>query len=139
MLWGRLDGAERLISALLPETKDKDVRDQLIREAHLSILEEEAKPNGLLDHRFERSTPDKIWTFYNKDFRVPEKITLEAAVQLASRGTNISGGMFGGLTQIEQFGLLKFVAGCFAVAGSLTLKISRVWFNLRKIWRGLFS
>ena len=139
MLWGRLDGAERLISALLPETKDEKIRDQLIREAHLSILAEEAKPNGLIDHRFERAAPEKIWNFYNKDFRVPDKITFEAAVQLASRGTNISGGMFGGLTQIEQFGILKFVAGCFATAGWIALKISKIASKLREIWRGLFS
>ena len=43
MLWGRLDGAERLITALLPEKKDNDLRKSLIKEAHMSILGEDIK------------------------------------------------------------------------------------------------
>jgi len=41
ILWGRLDGAERLITALLPEFENKKVRAQLIAEAHDAILVEE--------------------------------------------------------------------------------------------------
>jgi patatin-related protein len=41
ILWGRLDGAERLITALLPEPENKKVRAQLIAEAHDAILVEE--------------------------------------------------------------------------------------------------
>ena len=38
---GRLDGAERLITALLPDPKDKSVRDEMIKQAHSAILIEE--------------------------------------------------------------------------------------------------
>jgi patatin-related protein len=41
ILWGRLDGAERLITALLPEPENKNVRAQLIGEAHDAILVDE--------------------------------------------------------------------------------------------------
>lgn len=49
IMWGRLDGAERLITALLPDTDDKQgnpvdnsqVRAALIEEAHSAILREE--------------------------------------------------------------------------------------------------
>lgn len=41
IMWGRLDGAERLITALLPDPKDKGVRDEMIRQAHSAILIEE--------------------------------------------------------------------------------------------------
>lgn len=41
ILWGRLDGAERLITALLPDQENKKVRAQLIGEAHDAILVEE--------------------------------------------------------------------------------------------------
>src|SRR5262249_7178766 len=34
ILWGRLDGAERIISALLPNNEDEELRKQLIKEAH---------------------------------------------------------------------------------------------------------
>ncbi|MBD2440545.1 patatin-like protein [Nostoc sp. FACHB-110] len=41
LLWGRLDAAERLISALLPGDDYQENRQQLIKEAHIAILEEE--------------------------------------------------------------------------------------------------
>lgn len=41
IMWGRLDGAERLITALLPYPSDAAVRDALIKEAHAVILREE--------------------------------------------------------------------------------------------------
>lgn len=41
IMWGRLDGAERLITALLPDPDFELVREKLIGEAHLAILHEE--------------------------------------------------------------------------------------------------
>jgi predicted acylesterase/phospholipase RssA len=38
LMWGRLDGAERIVSAILPEGSPD--RERLIREAHIGILEE---------------------------------------------------------------------------------------------------
>ncbi len=40
IMWGRLDGAERLITSLLGDA-DPDARDQLIVETHLAILQDE--------------------------------------------------------------------------------------------------
>ena len=40
LLWGRLDGAERLISTLLSGTRYADCRDRLVGEAQAAILEE---------------------------------------------------------------------------------------------------
>jgi hypothetical protein len=40
-MWGRLDGAERLITALLPDEKYAKIRKFLTREAQVKILEEE--------------------------------------------------------------------------------------------------
>ena len=48
IMWGRLDGAERLISALLPGEQNALVRQELINEAHTAILKEELKPQSLL-------------------------------------------------------------------------------------------
>jgi patatin-related protein len=47
MLWGRLDGAERIISALLPDKDDDEVRKNLIKEAHIAILDEEIKAGDI--------------------------------------------------------------------------------------------
>jgi patatin-related protein len=41
IMWGRLDGAERLIAALLPDAKYKDLRELLTRQAQTQILAEE--------------------------------------------------------------------------------------------------
>jgi len=41
LLWGRLDGAERLITTLLPHEEQAELRHKLIEEAHLAILAEE--------------------------------------------------------------------------------------------------
>lgn len=44
ILWGRLDGAERIISAMLPGEHLAARRSQLIAEAHAAILEEDLRP-----------------------------------------------------------------------------------------------
>jgi patatin-related protein len=41
ILWGRLDGAERIIASTLPGDANKEMREQMITEAHKSILREE--------------------------------------------------------------------------------------------------
>jgi patatin-related protein len=47
ILWGRLDGAERLIVSLLPDAADRDLRDCYIRRVRNAILREEFDPvNG---------------------------------------------------------------------------------------------
>ena len=44
ILWGRLDGAERLITSMLSDEEDIKVREKLINEAHSAILLEELTP-----------------------------------------------------------------------------------------------
>jgi patatin-related protein len=41
ILWGRLDGTERLITVLLPGDEYQSAREELLKEAQLAILEEE--------------------------------------------------------------------------------------------------
>jgi patatin-related protein len=41
ILWGRLDGAERIICAMLPDPADRMIRDTLLERATLAILREE--------------------------------------------------------------------------------------------------
>lgn len=41
MMWGRLDGAERIITALLPEDKHRELRQELIAKAQAVIVLEE--------------------------------------------------------------------------------------------------
>jgi hypothetical protein len=41
ILWGRLDGAERIISGMFPAGEREDLRTELIREAHEAIIRED--------------------------------------------------------------------------------------------------
>ena len=54
IMWGRLDGCERLLAALFPATADKAIRQALLEEAQRTILREEMQPEGygLLVDRF---------------------------------------------------------------------------------------
>jgi patatin-related protein len=75
VMWGRLDGAERIITMLLTGKENQNLRSQLIEEAHLGIIEEtmskvnfqafkdaivaqfrDTGKNGQPDPRFETST-----------------------------------------------------------------------------------
>lgn len=47
IMWGRLDGAERLVHALLPNEADRAARDGLIAEAHKAIIIEETMARHL--------------------------------------------------------------------------------------------
>lgn len=46
IMWGRLDGAERLITSLLPDPADKGVREEMIRQAQVGILKEDMAPKN---------------------------------------------------------------------------------------------
>lgn len=46
ILWGRLDGAERLLAALLPRTDDRALREQMLARAQRAILREEMGQGG---------------------------------------------------------------------------------------------
>jgi hypothetical protein len=45
ILWGRLDGAERLLDVLLPGAENDELRAGLLVEAHEAILREELRPS----------------------------------------------------------------------------------------------
>lgn len=46
IMWGRLDGCERLLAALFPETKNDAIRRALLQDAQRIILREEMQPDG---------------------------------------------------------------------------------------------
>jgi patatin-related protein len=46
IMWGRLDGCERLLTAFFPETKHDKIREALVQDAQRTILLEEMRPEG---------------------------------------------------------------------------------------------
>jgi len=139
MLWGRLDGAERIISALLPATKDREIRDQLIKEAHMSILQNENKPNGLIEPTRRPDTAEELWKYYKKDFQVRRKLPLEVKIELDSRGANVTGNMFVGLSETHHFGLGKGIGRLAAWLGAVARSINSLVFKIVAVVRGIFS
>lgn len=46
IMWGRLDGCERILTTLFPAAEDKVIRDALLLEAQCTIVREEMKPDS---------------------------------------------------------------------------------------------
>ncbi len=74
MMWGRLDAAECLLSALLPPGAE---RDQLIEEIHLAILQEELTPRDEVEVFKAKSVTEKIASEKLKAENKAEKARLE--------------------------------------------------------------
>ena len=90
MLWGRLDGAERIITALLPGSDEcaRCIRERMILEASAEILAEEVRELGLKEARqliveaFMRTASDKPNSKALADFvRKVHPITTDAHLQ----------------------------------------------------------
>jgi hypothetical protein len=76
IMWGRLDAAERLITTLLPEPHQEQVRNELLREAQLEIVREEfdtAGHNELLALLLQASLELRPRGSDQTDARVPKK------------------------------------------------------------------
>jgi patatin-related protein len=70
IMWGRLDGCERLLAALFPATEDQAIREALLQEAQRTILREEMQPEGyaLLVDRFAETLAKQGGTTLNEAF-----------------------------------------------------------------------
>jgi patatin-related protein len=91
ILWGRLDGAERIISAVLPQGSPDAAR--LVRSAHLAILRE----------RF-ASQAESIYENLKTSYEVDRRIDPLTAVKLLARFAAVSFRMliFAGLVRIRK-------------------------------------
>jgi patatin-related protein len=99
MLWGRLDGAERIIESLLPDDADKPLREVLTREATEIILNDMFKPagatnlaktvEGFLQKGFKANRGEQESTL--RDYmRTTEKILTNGAAELATTVINLA-------------------------------------------------
>lgn len=149
MLWGRLDGVERIISALLPEKVDCEARKHLINEAHIGIFKQEIEEGnadavcGLLSHALAHSKPqepcgknlqdlvrqvltqnagrlnDAQKTALTMPQTLNRQLQPRRALEYISRSTNITGDMLSGLSDKYQFERGKRVSGWIARLGTV--------------------
>jgi hypothetical protein len=79
LLWGRLDAADRIITALLPHESSKRLRDQLIDEAQDEIIEEFDLTKRVRDAALNNAVADA------RSGNDARKEAIEAAVQAVSK------------------------------------------------------
>jgi patatin-related protein len=155
MLWGRLDGAERLISILLAGDNE-ETREWLIREAHLDIINQEIEEGNadavcrLLSHALTHTPPQepcgqklgklvrevltqntsRLSTAQQTTLMTPQTLNRQLqprrALEYISRSTNITGDMLSGLADKYQSNRGKTVAKWIAGVGSTLWNIIAV-------------
>lgn len=155
IIWGRLDGAERLIAVSLPESLTPKDRQALLFEAHLGILSDEFKSgNGdavcrLLSnarkHPHKNASDDAyvfdlIATFEKQNpgmtdaqrnlLRVPQKLDRhlesETALKYISRSTNITGNMLSELADSYRSKPAKRFSAWVAQVGTILWELIAV-------------
>ena len=148
MLWGRLDGAERIIGALLPNNDESEVRQSLVNEAHLGIINEEIMEGNadavcrLLSHALAHAKPkepcgenlhkmvrrvldqhrsrlnDRQITALTTPQTLDRQLQPRRALEYISRSTNISGDMFASLADKYHIQRGRTAAKWMAQVGS---------------------
>ena len=155
IIWGRLDGAERLIAVSLPESLTPKDQQALLFEAHLGILSDEFKSgNGdavcrLLSnarkHPHKNASDDAyvfdlIATFEKQNpgmtdaqrnlLRVPQKLDRhlesETALKYISRSTNITGNMLSELADSYRSKPAKRFSAWVAQVGTILWELIAV-------------
>jgi hypothetical protein len=113
ILWGRLDAAERLISALWPATADPAQRDELIANAHAGIIGDvlrdadyRALLGALVPGGLSATVPDgpvptteitAVISAIRENYRIPPPPPAQARVELATRAARVADGVARGL------------------------------------------
>jgi hypothetical protein len=120
ILWGRLDGAERLITMVLPEPDQATVqlRKQLIDEAHETIVTQVLQLN-------DAERPD--WKRHLRNFilEVPSQPAPELVARSAARATAVVGDLLGGIST-EQSNPAKHLFRRVAMVGRLAWSLVEV-------------
>jgi patatin-related protein len=99
ILWGRLDGAERIITALLPKDEDKPKRDGLIDAAHNEIVVEEAKR---VFETWDVRGKDVLAYFkdrFHKEYDTTRRFDPQRLVHSAGRSSRVFGDLLEGYSQ----------------------------------------
>jgi hypothetical protein len=142
ILWGRLDAAERLISALWPTTADPAGREALIADAHAGIIGDVLRDEnyrillgrlvtGGLGPSPAPGTPvppaevQKVIAAIKENYQPPPPPPAQARVELAARAARVADGVARGLPaapgplqQVRTWAsrALRFLAGLVEVA-----------------------
>src|SRR5215204_5757263 len=113
ILWGRLDGAERIITVLLPTDEGREKREELIARAHRAILDEE-----VFSKYTEGSTtlspgdagtlsPENVLERYrdkhDKEYEATRKLDAQHTLHSAARASRVFGDMLDGYAETQRW------------------------------------
>ena len=144
MLWGRLDGAERLIAVLVP---NRDARDALRIGAHATILREEFQGSGRdellsvikksgraeFEKLLERESDDsELVACFASSYGGPKGLERARASRLAASSAKVGGKVLGGITGerpvLAPFSvLLRAIGGVATGALGLVDRVKRLF------------
>lgn len=102
ILWGRLDGAERIITALLPKQEDIPERDELIKEAHRAILEEDAEK---VFEAWDSGGKDPLTYFqerFHEEYGAKRRFDPQRLLPNAGRASRVFGDVLGGYEAMQR-------------------------------------
>jgi len=160
ILWGRLDGAERIITALLPNEEDEPKRMELIEEAHYAILRDqkvfgegtEASGSSPSGDSGDSSTSDALERFrrqYRSGYEEMRRLDPERTVRSAARASRVFGDMLeryeenqrrlpkGGVVWVTRLARLFWLSVEVAVPDSLASLVFRHGLKLLYIFEAL--
>jgi hypothetical protein len=113
ILWGRLDGAERIITALLPNEEDEPKRRELIEEAHCAILRDQevlgedaevprSSPSGDPGGSSTHDTLERFRRQYRSGYEETRRLNPERTVRSAARASRVFGDMLEGYEENQR-------------------------------------
>ena len=159
ILWGRLDGAERIITALLPKNEDQSKRNELIAEAHRRIIDEdvfskitEDVPTLAANPQPAVAATDTLERFrdkYNREYEKTRRFDPQRTMRSASRASRVFGDMLegysetqrrlpkGGVVWVTRIAQLFWLMVEVAVPDSLGALLFRHWLKLLYVFEAL--
>ena len=129
MLWGRLDGAECIINALLPDPADTLRREKYIRDAQLAILQEfrltETGKTALpASSPSTGNTPASLVTEFTRNYKVNPEFPAKETLEVTGRATRVTGDLLGALA--DKYSVLTNPATLISRIGQIFLSIVQV-------------
>jgi patatin-related protein len=95
ILWGRLDGAERIINALLPNDEAPNgTRARLIKEAQMHILEDEVR---LWEERAMPKDTEDLYEYFRASYKPDRRLDEDNGERVLSRSLRVMGEIFKGI------------------------------------------
>jgi len=129
MLWGRLDGAECLINALLPDPADTLQRERFIRKAQQAILQDfQNTETGMTALPSSSSTatddPTSLINEFTQRYKVSTEFPSKDTLEVTGRAARVTGDLLGNLA--DKYPALSNPAGIISRISQIFLGIVQI-------------